>query len=35
MRNFYGLARDVGLNESFFAKAFYLSLVPIGCAGGS
>ena len=30
---YYGLATDAELNASFFAKTFYLSLVPIGCAG--
>jgi peptidoglycan/LPS O-acetylase OafA/YrhL len=30
---YYGLATDAEFNESFFAKTFYLSLVPIGCAG--
>jgi peptidoglycan/LPS O-acetylase OafA/YrhL len=30
---YYGLSSDAALNESRFAKTFYLSLVPIGCAG--
>ena len=30
---FYVLATDAELNESFFAKTLYLSLVPVGCAG--
>lgn len=30
---YYVLASDAALNESFFAKTFYLSLVPIGCVG--
>lgn len=30
---YYGLATDAELNESFFAKTLYLSLVPVGCAG--
>ncbi len=30
---YFSLMPDAELNESFFAKTFYLSLVPIGCAG--
>ncbi len=30
---YYGLTTDAELSESLFAKTFYLSLVPIGCAG--
>ena len=30
---YFSLTPDAELNESFFAKTFYLSLAPIGCAG--
>lgn len=30
---YFALTPDEVLNESFFAKTFYLSLVPVGCAG--
>jgi peptidoglycan/LPS O-acetylase OafA/YrhL len=30
---YYGLSTEAELNASFFAKTFYLSLVPVGCAG--
>ncbi len=30
---YFSLMPDAELNGSFFAKTFYLSLVPIGCAG--
>lgn len=30
---YFGLATDAQLNGSFFAKTFYMTLVPIGCAG--
>lgn len=30
---YFAFTPDTRLNESFFAKTFYLSLVPMGCAG--
>lgn len=30
---YFSLTSDAELNESFFAKTFYLSLAPVGCAG--